>query len=201
MIKLCIALLAALALVGTARAGPVLDTEENALWTLVNDDRQENGVQPLGLNDQLMAAAEWMSGDMAAHDRYSHTDSLGRSLRQRLTDFGYTRYTQTGENLAADRDTAQAAFEAWKGAPEHNATMLHSHYWAVGIARTYDEDSTYGWYWTVDFGGRGPAWFPPTPTPTSSPVPTVTPTPPPVPTPMPSPTQAPVVLPSTGTQP
>lgn len=168
-----------------------LDLEEYALWMLINDYRQAHGVQAVGLNDELVAAAEWMSDDMVANDRYSHTDSLGRNARQRVTDLGYSGYsTWIGENLAAGWDNARAAFEAWKGSPGHNDIMLGKYYWAVGIARAYDEDSTYGWYWTIDFGGRGPAWFPPTSiaaptlpseitpisTPTAAPMPVVLPT-------------------------
>lgn len=201
MARFCVVLLTMtlLALTGVARAEPVLDPEEYALWTLINEYRQDNGLPPLGLNDQLTAAAEWMSEDMAGNDRYSHIDSLGRSLRQRLTDFEYTRYTETGENLAADWDTAQEAFDAWKGSPEHNVVVLAPYFWAIGIARAYDEASTYGWYWAVDFGGRGPAWFPPEATPTPVPTPVLSATA----TPVPTPTAAPVPngLPYLGTKP
>lgn len=146
------------------------DQEENALWKLVNEYRQENGVQPVGLNDQLMDAAAWMSNDMATNDRYSHIDSLGRNSRQRMADSGYfVRKTTTGENLAVGIGTAQAAFELWKRSPEHNDVMLSPAFCAIGIARAYDEDSAHGWYWTVDFGGLGPAWFPATPAPISVP--------------------------------
>ena len=181
-----------LAVLGTAQAAePALDAEENTLWTLINDYRQANGVQRVGLNDNLMAAAEWMSGDLATRKdgKFSHTDSKGRGPKQRMADFGYIN-TQTGENLVAGVDTAQEAFDLWKGSPGHNAIMLNPYFWAVGIARVYDPDSAYGWYWTMDFGGRGPAWFPPTP----SPIPAATPTPTPtlalvsVPLAIPSPT-------------
>ena len=213
MRPLGLAVLLTMTLLTAAAQAETLDSEEHALWTLINDYRQANSVQKVGLNDHLMAAAEWMSEDMAANDRYSHIDSQGRSWPQRMADFGYGYNTATGEVLAAGRD-AQGAFDAWKDSPEHDAIMLGS-FWAVGIARVYDEASTHGWYWTVDFGGRGPAWFPPTPTPvlsaTATPtltlvsVPVATPVPMVAPTPTPSPTPSltpnPAELPSTGTKP
>ena len=193
-----LALLIVLLTLLAGTAGPALDPEENALWALINDYRQAHGAHPVGLNDQLMAAAEWMSEDMASNDYYSHTDSLGRSARERMADFGYiVRKTTTGENLVAGVATAQAAFDLLKGSPKHDANMLSKYFCAVGIARAYDKESTYGWYWTVDFGGRGPAWFPPTPAPTPTPVPTATPPPVPAPTPAPVPDE----FPSTGTEP
>lgn len=199
MLRLCIVLLTLLALGGTAHAES-LDPEENTLWTLINEYRQESGLPPLGLNDELMAAAEWMSDDMATKDYFSHTDSLGRTPKQRMVANGYVQNTRTGENLISGVETAQIALDMWKRSPGHDAIMLGP-FWAIGIARAYDEDSAYGWYWTVDFGGRGPAWFPPTPSPVLAP----TPTPSPVPTPVPTPTltlaSVPVKLPSMGTRP
>jgi len=165
---------------------------------LVNDYREAHGVQPVGLNDQLQAAAEWMSEDMATKDYCSHIDSLGRSAKQRMADFGYfVRQTMTGENLICGVGTAQEAFDLLKGSPEHDANMLSKYYWAIGIAR-------YGWYWTMGFGGLGPAWFPgSTATPPSGATPVATPTPTlaPTPTPMPIAAPVPVALPSTGTEP
>ena len=198
MVRLCVVLLALLALAGTARAEPVLDSEENTLWTLLNDYRQANGVQPDGLNDQRVAAAEWMSSDMAANDYCSHTDSLGRDARQRMVAFGYVHNTTTGENIVCGVGTARATFDLLRGSPEHDANMLGP-FWAVGIARVYDEASTYGWYWAIDFGGRGPAWFPATPTPVPTPVLAATATPTPTPSPMPTP--VPNGFPSLGTKP
>lgn len=35
----------------------------------------------------------------------------------------------------------------------HNQNMLNPNYRVIGIARAYDAASSYGWYWTTDFGG------------------------------------------------
>ena len=205
MRPLGLAVLLLVLLTAVAQAEPTLDSEEDTLWALINDHRQAHSVQPVGLNENLMDAAAWMADDMATNDRYSHTDSLGRSWPQRMADFGYAAdETWTGEVLAAGRD-AQEAFDAWMDSPEHNSIMLSNYFWAIGIARAYDETSTHGWYWTVDFGGRGPAWFPPTPAPTAlpapTPAPTATPTPAPVLEIISVPVAIPAELPSTGTKP
>src|SRR3970040_1534619 len=68
--------------------------------------------------------------------------------------------------------------------------MLNANFKVIGIGRVYTGGSTYGWYWTTDFGGQGPA--PPPPAPTTPPPP-----PPPAPTePPPEPTQEPTPEPT-----
>lgn len=186
----------------TSHAEVTLDAEEAAFVTLINDYRQENGLQPLTVVAELQAAAEWMSTDMGENAYFSHTDSLGRSPWDRMAYFGYGYSTWKGENIAAGYTTAQSVFNGWKNSSGHNANMLNSNYKAMGIARVYTSGSPYGYYWTNDFGGYVPPGppqstptptLPPTPTPTPPP-PTPTPTPTPVPTPAPTPT--PVLTPT-----
>lgn len=176
---------ALVALVGTTRgAEAALDSEEQAVLTLINNYRAQNGLGALSLNAQLNAASEWMSNDMAAKNYFSHTDSLGRDPFQRMAAFGYNYNTWKGENLAAGVNTAQAALDLWKGSPGHNANMLNPNFKVIGIGRAYNAGSKYGWYWTTDFGGQGSA--PPPPAPTPTPAPTAPPPPPPTPTPAPT---------------
>ena len=179
------------------------DGEERAFLTIINDYRAQNGLGGLSLNTELTAASDWMSNDMAVNNYFSHTDSLGRDPFQRMAAFGYNYNTWKGENLAAGADTAQAAFNLWKNSPGHNANMLNSNFTVIGIARVYGAGTTYGWYWTNDFGGQGSAPPPPAPTPTTPPpppppppAPTPTPPPPPPPEPTPEPTQEPTPEPT-----
>jgi hypothetical protein len=176
------------------RADPAIDSEEQAFLGLINAYRAQSGSGPLTLQSQLTAAADWMSGDMAVKNYFSHTDSLGRSPSQRAAAFGYAG--AAGENLARGFSSAQFVFNAWKGSSGHNANMLYSAYNVIGIGRAY---SSFGWYWTTDFGrvaGPAPATVTPSPAPspapTLTPSPTVTPSPAETPSPTPSPTAAPL---------
>lgn len=134
------------------RVSTTLDTEEASFLVLINQYRQDNGLPALSLNTNLTAASKWMSGDMVAKNYFSHVDSLGRQLDQRLDDFGYVYNTWKGENLSVGGGTATQVFEAWKNSDSHKATMLNPNYRVIGIGRAYSAGKQC-WYWTTDFGG------------------------------------------------
>ncbi len=197
----------ALILAGSPRPAAALDSEETAVLGLINQYRSANGLGTVSLNGSLNNAARWMSEDMANNNYFSHTDSLGRDPFVRLGEFGYTYNTWKGENLAAGIDSAQEAFDLWKGSPGHNANMLNPNFTVIGIARSYGASSTFGWYWSTDFGGQGDVAPPPAPPPTPAPAPPAalpvqpaattpaTPVPTPVPTEQPTDTPAPTKAP------
>lgn len=133
-------------------AAAAVDPVELAFLSLINQYRDSKGLGALEINSKLQAAAEWMSQDMADKNYFSHTDSLGREFWKRLLDFGYPENTFMGENIAAGYATAQAVFDGWKNSPGHNANMLGANYKVIGIGAYFRSGSTYGWYWTTDFG-------------------------------------------------
>lgn len=204
---LAVALLVFLAAAPSAstETNVALNAEEEAFVELINDYRQENGLQPLTVIQTLHDAALWMSQDMGQEAYFSHTDSLGRSPWTRMADFGYGYSTWKGENIAAGYTNAQSVFNGWKNSSGHNANMLNSNFQVMGIGMVYVPGSPYGYYWTNDFGGYvppGPPQGTPTPTPpptTPAATPTATPTPvlTPSPTATPEPTPTPTPQPAT----
>lgn len=134
----------------TAAQVSPLDSEEQNFINIINEYRKANGLGELVYQPQLEDAAKWMSQDMAEKNYFSHTDSLGRDPFVRMADFGYEGGWM-GENLAAGRDLAQDAFEQFKNSAGHNANMLKAPYTKIGVSRHFVPESTYGWYWTVDF--------------------------------------------------
>ncbi|MFB3779221.1 MAG: CAP domain-containing protein [Bryobacteraceae bacterium] len=143
-------------------ASVALDSEEWDFLALLNNYRAQNGAGPLQVSATLQQASEWMSNDMASKNYVSHTDSLGRSAGQRLAAFGYS-YSPWGENIAAGNGSAQNTLNQWANACDpdqygqctyaHRQNMLNPAFRAIGIGRAYGAGSTYGWYWTTDFGG------------------------------------------------
>src|SRR3990172_653567 len=151
-------------------AATTLSADEQAFANLINGYRQANGLATLSIDSSLQDAARWMSQDMGAKNYFDHVDSLLRDPFQRMAAFGYNYNTWKGENIAAGFSTAQAVFDGWKASSGHNANMLNPNYRVMGIAMVYTAGSSWGWYWTNDFGG-----FVPNPSPPPQQTPTVTP--------------------------
>jgi uncharacterized protein YkwD len=146
--------------------------------TLLNQERANENLPPLTIDMRLMDAARRHNSDMALHDFFSHTGSDGSSPFDRIADAGYP-YRSAGENIAAGYRTAAAAVQAWMNSSGHRANILNSGYEHIGVGHVYESSSSYGYYWTTDFGASRDAGQPP-PAECSSPT-----TPAPTPTPMP----------------
>ena len=130
------------------------DREERAFLDLINNYRRKKGVGKLSLQNQLGAAAEHHSEDMANKNYFSHKLSNGDSPEENIERFGYTNWSYVGENIAAGYVTAKAVMKAWKSSPEHDRNMRNKNFTEIGIGRAYDKRSKYGWYWTTTFGSR-----------------------------------------------
>jgi hypothetical protein len=95
-----------------------------------------------------------MSVDMGARNYFAHSSLDGRSPTQRMFDAGYPAFgTWTGEDLAAGYTTTADVLNGWINSPAHYAVLVNPQYHAIGVGRGYATGSTYGWYWTADFGG------------------------------------------------
>lgn len=150
-------------------SGASNDGEELAFLSIINSYRAQNGAGALAIAPSLNRAAAWMVNDMGANAYFGHTDSLGRDPWTRIVDCGYP--VAGGENLAAgtNRESAQSAFDLFRGSPPHNENMLLARYTEIGIARLYVPGSTYGWYWATTFGTAAEAAAPPPPAAVASP--------------------------------
>ena len=107
----------------------------------------------LSLNTKLRSSARGHSDDMAVNDYFSHTSLDGRTFDQRIRDAGYTGSFPLGENIAAGQSSPQAVVNALMSSAGHCRDIMDPGFRAVGIGYTYDPESSYGHYWTQDFGG------------------------------------------------
>ena len=147
--------------VGIAQ-NPTLDSEQLAFFTLINNYRAENGTGALQVSLALQKSSQWMSNNMASKNYASHIDSFGQDAGARLAAFGYP-YGPWGENIAAGFSDAQTVLNKWAAACDpdasgnctyaHRNNMLNPAFVVIGIGRAFNANSTYGWYWTTDFGG------------------------------------------------
>ena len=161
---------------------------ELEVWRLTNQQRQANGLPDLAWANELWCAARRHSEDMATNNCFSHYGCLdGSSPWQRIADCGY-QMTTGGENIAAGFSTPASVVQGWMGSEGHRANILNPNFREIGVGYAYNQNSTYGHYWTQDMGARSsqpatatptrtPTGVPPTPTPTPTSVgPTATPT-------------------------
>ena len=130
------------------------DTVECGVLALVNELRAENGLRALTLSATLGAAAEHHARNMAKNNVFSHTLTDGTTWQQNILNHRYLVGPATAENIAAGRSSANGVYSVWVSSPGHRANILDPKLYAIGIGRSYNEASKYGWYWATTFGGR-----------------------------------------------
>ena len=118
--------------------------------SLLNTYRAQNGAGPLTVSPTLQRSARWMANDLASHNGFSHTDSLGRSFQTRIVQCGATGFL--GENVAGGGTTAAFLLQNWQSSSGHNATMLNPNFTQIGIA--FAQGGPYGTTWVADFGSQ-----------------------------------------------
>lgn len=140
----------------TAPAPPVTPPGGNTSFTaqvvtLTNAERAKVGCGALTVNAILTSAAQAHSADMAAHNFFDHNSQDGRSPFDRITAAGY-RFSTAAENIAAGQRTPQAVMTGWMNSPGHKANILNCALHEIGVGYATSSSSTYGVYWTQDFG-------------------------------------------------
>lgn len=134
----------------------------NALLAAINAARAQarvcaNGesampkVAPLNGNAALALAAQRHSVYMAQNNHFSHTGTDGSSAGQRIKDAGYNA-NAWGENIAAGHDSVGAVVNGWLASPGHCKNIMSANYADFGASCVYRSGTTYGSYWTTDFG-------------------------------------------------
>ena len=116
------------------------DGEERAFLDLINAYRRQHGAGNLSLQDQLGAAAEHHSQDMAQKNYFSHKLANGDSAEENIARFGYRDWDHVGENIAAGFETAEAVMAAWKKSAEHDRNMRNNDFDEIGIGRAYAKE-------------------------------------------------------------
>ncbi len=108
-----------------------LTNEEQLAFTLLNADREANGLAPLKLNHAISAVAHRHAQDEIDRAFFAHTNPDGLSPFDRMHTAGIT-FRFAGENLALDQDVT-AAEQALMNSPGHRANILSPDYTEVGI--------------------------------------------------------------------
>ncbi len=119
------------------------------LTALINQARTSANLPRLAVNDQLRAAAQAHSADMACNNFLDHTGSDGSWINDRLAKAGYS-FSHFGEIIAVG--TPQNAMDQWSADSLHWQTILDPNATEIGVGYAYYSSSDLGGYFTVDFG-------------------------------------------------
>jgi hypothetical protein len=133
--------------------GQVYADFESEVIDLVNVERAAEGLPPLSTDADLASAARGHSEDMGLQNYFSHTGLDGRTPCDRMTDAGYI-WNYCGENIAASQPTPEDVIDTWMASAGHRANILNPNYCDIGVGYAYVASSTYGHYWTQNFGRR-----------------------------------------------
>jgi uncharacterized protein YkwD len=128
---------------------------ESQVVALVNEARAAAGLPALRVNPALSQAAYLHSLDMACTSSLSHTGSDGSDWYARVKAQGYA-YSYASENIYAGAPNyggdPAGAMDWWMNSPIHKANILSTKVTEIGVGYVYFSDSTYGGYFTIDFG-------------------------------------------------
>ena len=120
---------------------------EQEVFDLVNQIREENGLEPFVYNETLAETARAHSQDMIDRNFFDHTNPDGKSPFDRMRDNGLS-FSMAAENIAAGQRTPEEVVESWMNSEGHRANILGDcKELGVGLAL----GGHYGYYWTQCF--------------------------------------------------
>ncbi len=110
---------------------------EQALFDLVNEEREGHGLPPLRHDDRLQQAARRHSRAMAEGDFFNHVWPDGTTLARRLSDAGYAPALAWAENIAVNFLDPAELVEAFMGSADHRANILGWEFADTGCGAVY----------------------------------------------------------------
>ena len=125
-------------------------TASEEIWDvlrLTNQEREDEGLSPLTLNQDLTDGASVRATEIIK--TFGHTRPDGSSCFTVLNG----DYSSTGENIAAGQTSASAVVTAWMNSSGHRANILNSGFTQLGVGYAQDSTGTYQHYWVQMFGG------------------------------------------------
>lgn len=123
---------------------------QDAIMSLVNQERGRAGLAPVRRNTTLEAQAGQYACEMIHYDFFDHVNPVTRTtLGERASQFGYD-YSVVGENLAAGQTSPEQVFADWMNSPGHRQNILDGRFTELGVGIRAGGD--YGLYWVQEFG-------------------------------------------------
>ena len=116
---------------------------EREIFSLINQERAENGLPPLLWDAGAANVARAHSLDMVQKNYFSHINLEGRRPSDRMRAAGIA-FTYIAENIARGFRTSETAVAAWMASPSHRAAILSEQPERMGVG-------VHGDTWTVNF--------------------------------------------------
>ena len=139
-----------------------LETPVEGLLEAVNEARTLRGLDPVVLDDRLMAVARAKSKDSAVHNILDHTDSQARGMVQRVQEAGYV-YRRLYENLAAGVRNPEDVTRLWLESPDHRDAITDAEVVHAGIGYAHGpitlEEGIAFHLWTLILAAPGPVGY------------------------------------------
>lgn len=128
---------------------PPVEQWKRDVLALVNQERQKNGLQPLGWSSTCEEAANVRAREIMRV--YSHTrpDGSSWSTACPIPSSG----GMSGENLNAGNAAVspETTMVAWMNSPEHRANILNPDFKNLAVGFVFDQNSQYKTYWSQYF--------------------------------------------------
>lgn len=109
----------------------VLTDEEEEVLNLINEQREQYGLESLKPYGELQRIAKIKAQDLVNNKYFSHTSPTLGTPFEMLQKEGIT-YKYAGENLAGN-ETGVKAVNAWMNSPAHRDNILDQDYEYTGI--------------------------------------------------------------------
>ncbi len=100
--------------------------------SLVNQERNKQGLTPLTLSQKLSNVAQIKAKDMVERNYFSHTSPTYGSPFDMMKTFGIS-YTAAGENIAEGQRSPQQVMQDWMNSTGHRENILSSKYSQIGV--------------------------------------------------------------------
>ncbi|MHB1347967.1 MAG: CAP domain-containing protein [Candidatus Humimicrobiaceae bacterium] len=114
-----------------------MDDYENAIAAMINNIREQNGVNAIAADGTLNEVAEIRSSDLINRNYFSHYTPEGDNVFDVMRGMGVS-FRYAGENLAqsapASAGTVDGFLNAWLNSPTHRANILRAQYKKIGVS-------------------------------------------------------------------
>ena len=135
---------------GNTQTSSTMNSDEKEVFNLINQQRVNNGLSALKVNEEVQRVARIKAEDMVANNYFSHTSPTYGSPFDMLKSFKIS-YRTAGENIAANSSNS-GAVNSWMNSSGHKANILNSNFNYTGIGVV--SSSKYGKIFVQVFIGK-----------------------------------------------